>query len=140
MYTEKEATETAKETPSYQLRIKGNKADALYLKIIEKLTSQKLYRDPKYNAKKLAADLGTNTRYIAAVVAQHTNKNYSSLINFFRLRDAKMMLRSKQHSKYTVEEIGMMAGYSSRQAFYLSFSKTTKMTPKEYREKYMKSE
>ena len=35
--------------------------------------------------------------------------------------------------RYTVEEVGLMAGFSSRQAFYLAFSRRYQVTPLAYR-------
>lgn len=76
-----------KPEPAYRTRLKAEKANELYLRIVEKLTKEKLYRDPSYNTTKLAADLKTNTRYIAAAVAVCTGNNYSALVNSLRLRD-----------------------------------------------------
>lgn len=122
-----------KPEPAYRSRLKAEKANELYIKIIEKLTREKLYRDPKYNTLKLAADLNTNTRYISAAVAVCTGSNYSALVNSLRLRDVLKMMQSTQYQDMTVEEIGLMAGFSSRQAFYLAFHRLYDCTPREYR-------
>ena len=58
--------------PAYRNRLKAERADELYIRILQKLTGDKLYRDPKYTTAKLAADLHTNTRYISAAVAVRT--------------------------------------------------------------------
>ena len=98
-----------------------------------KLTREKLYRDPQYNTKRLAADLHTNTRYISAAVALCTGNNYSALVNSLRLRDVCKMMRSPKHKDMTVEEIGLLSGFSSRQAFYLAFHRIYACTPRAYR-------
>lgn len=122
-----------KPEPAYRSRLKAEKANELYIKIIEKLTREKLYRDPKYNTFQLAADLNTNTRYISAAVAVCTGSNYSALVNKLRLRDVLKMMQSVQYKSMTVEEIGLMAGFSSRQAFYLAFHRVYDCTPRAYR-------
>ncbi len=119
--------------PAYHSRLNPEKANALYIRILEKLTKEKLYRDPKYNTLRLAADLQTNTRYIAAAVAVCTGGNYSALVNRLRLRDVDKMMRSAQFAGLTTEEIGLMAGFSSRQAFYIAFARVYDCTPRAYR-------
>lgn len=122
-----------KAEPAYRSRLNTEKANELYIQILEKLTREKLYRDPQYNTKRLAADLHTNTRYISAAVALCTGNNYSALVNSLRLRDVCKMMRSPKHKDMTVEEIGLLSGFSSRQAFYLAFHRIYACTPRAYR-------
>ena len=125
--------ENDKATPAYRTRLKAERADELYIRILQKLTGEKLYRDPKYTTAKLAKDLHTNTRYISAAVAVSTGQNYCALVNGLRLRDACKMLRSPKYAHLTAEEIGLLSGFASRQAFYTAFSRFYDCTPREYR-------
>ena len=125
--------ENDKATPAYRTRLKAERADELYIRILQKLTGEKLYRDPKYTTAKLARDLHTNTRYISAAVAVSTGQNYCALVNGLRLRDACKMLRSPKYAHLTAEEIGLLSGFASRQAFYTAFSRIYDCTPREYR-------
>lgn len=119
--------------PAYRSRLKAERANELYIQILEKISKEKLYRDPDYNTAKLAADLNTNTRYISAAVAVNTGGNYNALVNGLRLRDACKMMRSPKYEHMTVEEIGLFSGFASRQAFYLAFHRVYNCTPKDYR-------
>lgn len=121
--------------PAYRTRLKAERANAIYVQILDKLTREKLYRDPTYTAAQLAKDLHTNTRYISASVALGYNGNYRALINSLRLRDACKMLRSPRYARLSAEEIGLLSGFSSRQAFYLAFHRLYQCTPRKYREK-----
>ena len=49
--------------PTYCNRLKAGRANEIYIKILEKLTREKLYRDPTYNTLRLSEDLNINTRY-----------------------------------------------------------------------------
>lgn len=123
---------------SYRNRLATKRSDELFVKIIQKLSVEKLYRDPKYTSQQLATDLGTDTRYIAAAVAAHTDGgNFRTLINNLKLREACRMLRSPKFLGYSVEEIGLTSGFASRQAFYLAFHRAYHTTPKSYRQKAM---
>lgn len=121
------------DVPAYYKKISSERIDALYVSILQKLTREKLYRDPAYTAARLAADLGTNTRYISAAVALSTGGNYATLVNGLRLRDACKMLRAVKFSHLNVEEVGMLAGFASRQSFYQAFHRRYSCTPLEYR-------
>lgn len=121
--------------PAYLKKISSARADALYIKILERLTKAKLYRDPSYSTARLAADLQTNTRYIAAAVAVSTGGNYCALVNSLRLRDACKMLRSPKYASLSAEEIGLLSGFSSRQAFYKAFHRVHDCTPRAFRMK-----
>lgn len=114
-------------------RLRSERAAQLYAAIVNKLTTGRMYRSPEYTARRMAKELQTDTRYISEAIARHTDGNYNALVNSFRLRDACRMMRSPRYARYTVEEIGLMAGFSSRQAFYLAFHRTWKCTPRQYR-------
>ncbi len=121
------------ELPNYCSRLKQERSAELFSKIVNKLKRERLYRDPKYTATQLAADLNTNTRYIAASILKSTGDNFNTLINELRIRDAQKMLRSKHYEKLSAEEIGLLAGFSSRQSFYRAFQLSLNTTPRQYR-------
>lgn len=122
-----------KAEPAYRSRLKAERADELYIRILQKLTREKLYRDPNYTTAQLAEELQTNTRYISAAVAVCSGGNYCALVNGMRLRDACKMLRSAKYRHLTAEEVGLLAGFASRQAFYKAFARQYDCTPKAYR-------
>ena len=122
-----------KKTPAYHAKVKADKADKIYVDILARLIDGKRYRDPNYSAAQLATDLGTDKRYLAAAIALGSGGNYNPPVNGYRLRDACRMLRSAHSANMTAEEIGLMAGFSSRQAFYLAFKKAYHITPRHYR-------
>ncbi|MGN1260451.1 MAG: helix-turn-helix transcriptional regulator [Alloprevotella sp.] len=119
---------------SYRNRLKAERADQIYVDILQKLIGEKYYRRPDFHAADLAAELGIDRRYISAAVATHTHGgNYNALVNDIRLREACRMLTSLRYRNYTAEEVGLAAGYASRQAFYVAFRKRYGLTPRQYR-------
>ena len=129
-------TEAKKRDASYRSLIRPELMDELYDKILNIIVVQKKYRDPEYSAKQMADELGTNTRYVSAVVSVRFGKNYTSLVNEYRIKDAKYLLVDKRYKNANVEEIGVMVGFSNRQSFYAAFYKFTGYTPRGYRMKY----
>jgi AraC-like DNA-binding protein len=99
---------------------------------------QKKYKDKNYSAKQLAIDLGTNTRYISAVVNVRFHMNYSSFVNKYRIEEAMSILTDKRYQDLRMEEVSDMVGFANRQSFYASFFKLMNMTPRDYRIQHTK--
>ncbi|WP_028896542.1 AraC family transcriptional regulator [Prevotella sp. HUN102] len=107
--------------------------DELKEKILNIVLIQQKYKDKNYSAKKLAEDLGTNTRYISAVVNVRFHTNYTSFVNKFRIEEAMALLTDKRYQELNMEDISDMVGFANRQSFYASFYKVNGMTPREYK-------
>ena len=105
----------------------------LFEKIMAKFVVEKKYRDPDYSAKEMADELGTNTRYISAVINMRYQDNYSQMVNEFRIKEAMYLLKNFHSRKMTMEDIALNVGFSNRQSFYSAFYKRTGMTPRDYR-------
>ena len=130
-------TEIKEKEASYRTLVSPQMMDELEARINDVIIIQKKYRDKNYSAKRLAEDLGTNTRYISAVVNVRFHMNYTSLVNYYRIREAMTLLVDKRYRDLTMEEISDTVGFSNRQSFYASFFKNTGMTPREYKMKQM---
>ena len=74
-------TEKKEKEAAYRSLVNPHLMDDLKERILKIILFQKKYKDKNYSAKKLAADLGTNTRYISAVVNVRFHMNYTSLVN-----------------------------------------------------------
>lgn len=118
---------------AYRSMVRAEVVEDLYEKILRELVANKKYKDPNYSAKKLAEDLNTNTRYISAVVNIRFRKNYSSVVNEYRIKDAQYLLADKHYKDRTMAEISTMVGFSNRQSFYASFYRFVGTTPRVYR-------
>ncbi len=118
---------------AYRTLVSPALMDELKDKILELIVMQKKYKDKEYSAKKLAADLGTNTRYVSAVVNVKFHMNYTSFVNKYRIEEAMSILVDKRYQELRIEEVSDMVGFANRQSFYASFFKFTGTTPKEYK-------
>lgn len=126
-------TEKKSKAPLYRSLLNADMIEELFEKIMAKFVVEKKYRDPDYSAREMAEELGTNTRYISAVINMRYQDNYSQMVNEFRIREAMYLLKNLHSRKMTMEDIALNVGFSNRQSFYSAFYKRTGMTPKEYR-------
>ena len=129
-------TEKKEKEAAYRSLVSPKLMDELKEKIINIILVQKKFKDKDYSAKKLAEELGTNTRYISAVVNVRFHMNYTSFVNKFRVEEAMALLVDKRYQDLNMEEISDMVGFSNRQSFYASFFKFNGITPREYRMKH----
>lgn len=130
-------TEKKEKDAAYRNLVSPKLMDDMKEKILNIIVMQKKYKDKDYSAKKLAEDLGTNTRYVSAVVNVKFHMNYTSFVNKYRIEDAMDVLVDKRYQGLKMEEVSDMVGFSNRQSFYASFYKIMKMTPREYRLKHL---
>ena len=117
----------------YRTLVSPQLMDELKEKILEIILIKQKYKDKDYSAKKLAEDLGTNTRYVSAVVNVKFHMNYTSFVNKFRIEEAMTLLVDKRYQDLNMEDISDMVGFANRQSFYASFFRINGITPREYK-------
>lgn len=130
-------TELKEKNAVYRTLVSADLMDELKDKILNKILFEKKYKDKDYSAKMLAQDLGTNTRYISAVVNVKFHMNYTSFVNKYRIEEAMSILADKRYADLTVEEVSDMVGFANRQSFYASFYRVLGITPRDYRVKHL---
>ncbi len=121
----------------YRTMINPEVMDALKEKIFQIIVIQEKYKDKDYSAKQLAIDLGTNTRYISAVINVKFHTNYPGFVNRFRIDEAMSLLVDRRYLTYSMEQISDMVGFANRQSFYSSFYRATQKSPRLYRQDYL---
>lgn len=121
---------------AYRTLVSPKIMDDIKEQILDVILIQKKYKDKTYSAKRLAEDLGTNTRYISAVVNVRFHMNYTSFVNKYRIDEAMALLVDKRYQDLNMEDISDMVGFANRQSFYASFYRINGMTPRDYRVKY----
>ena len=76
-------TEKKEKEAAYRSLVSPKMMDEMQEKIMNIIVMQKKYRDKDFSAKRLAEELGTNTRYISAVV--NVRFHISLLTSVFRI-------------------------------------------------------
>ena len=126
-------TEKKEKTAAYRSLVNPRLMDELKDRVLDIILIQQKYKDKDYSAKRLAEDLGTNTRYVSAVVNVRFHMNYTSFVNKFRIEEAMTILVDRRYQHLNMEDISDMVGFANRQSFYAAFYKFVGITPREYR-------
>ena len=132
-------TEIKEKPATYRSLVSPHMMDEMQEKIMKIIVFDKKYKDKDYSAKKLAEEIGTNTRYISAVVNTRFHCNFTSFINKYRIEEAMSLLVDKRYIDLNVADIGDMVGFANRQSFYASFYRILGITPRDYRIKHAKT-
>lgn len=125
---------------SYLDHFSADRADRVYVEVLNLLQVKKLYREPGITARKLAEMMNEDYRAISAALAIQSGENFLTLLSRLRLREACRMLKDPKYNVWSAEEIGLRSGFASRQAFYLAFKRSMGITPKQYRQQNNKAE
>ncbi len=116
---------------------KKNISESTVSKVItqlyELMDTEELYRDPLLSRLDLATRLGTNEGYLSQIINQETNKSIIQFVNEYRIEAAKKLLHNPVFNKYSVEAIGLEAGFKSKSAFYSTFKMSMGMSPGAFR-------
>ena len=105
----------------------------LTLEQIKGAMGKEVLARPKLSIGDVAAMLGVGPRTLSAVLKREWNGNFCSFVSDLRLAEAARLLRLHRYARFSAEQIGLMAGFASRQSFYPHFKSKYGCTPIEYR-------
>lgn len=86
-----------------------------------------------FNMQKLASLVGSNYNNVSQVINECTGKNFSQLLNEYRIKEAcRRFSNLAKYGNFTVEAVGNSVGYGSRSTFVTQFKALTGMTPSDF--------
>ncbi|MEM1124506.1 MAG: helix-turn-helix domain-containing protein [Bacteroidota bacterium] len=103
------------------------------LNAIEKtLKEDRLYLEQDLTLKKFADHLNTNTSYLSKTINEGFQKNFSALINEYRVEEVLRLFKTGRHRLYTIESIYQKAGFKSKSSFQKTFKAKTGKTASDF--------
>lgn len=83
-----------------------------------------------FNIDKLASLIGSNSRYVSAVINEDYGKNFRTFLNEYRIKEAMRRLTdTENYGNYTIKAVSEGVGYKSQANFISVFTKVTGMKP-----------
>lgn len=98
---------------------------------VEEWVMNKGFRTPEMTIKDVAMQMGTNHNYLSTYLNKHLNMTFQVWLNTLRVEESKKILTSGED--LSIEEIGLMVGFSQNYNFSRWFRVITDMTPYQYR-------
>ncbi|WP_027375999.1 helix-turn-helix domain-containing protein [Kaistella palustris] len=103
------------------------------LEKLEQFEESKNYLDNNMSLATLAAQLGTNTKYLSEIINKFKDKNFNSYINELRVKHVIQLLSTdRTYLQYKISYIAEIGGFTSHSAFTNVFKSITGMSPQEY--------
>ena len=81
----------------------------------------------------LAKQINESSHHVSQVINEKMNRSFFELLAFYRVEQAKRLIKKDTDGKITIEELAEMVGYNSKSAFNTAFRKFTSKTPSEFR-------
>ncbi len=98
-------------------------------KILKAVEKEKCFLEHDLTMNSLSDRFGINRTYISQVINEKFNKSFTTLINEFRIKEARRLLYEDVKRLYTIESIAMSVGFHSTNAFNKAFKRYTGITP-----------
>lgn len=81
----------------------------------------------------LAKNINESTHHVSQVINEKLNKSFFEMLAWYRVEEAKVLMKNDPESKITIEELAERVGYNSKSSFNTAFKKLTSQTPSEFR-------
>lgn len=88
--------------------------------------------DADFTVDKLAELVHSNQFYVSQAINDGLNKNFRSLLNGYRIREAQRLFSDPKIAKYTIESVAHLVGFKSRNTFQEAFKEITGVNPNFY--------
>lgn len=104
----------------------------LLSKIIDVMENSTEIFNPEFSIDILARLCDEKTKVVSAELNSSLSKNFTSILNEYRVKEMCRRLNAPGSSSLTIEAIAREVGYRSRSTYIGAFKKHTGLTPSEY--------
>lgn len=112
------------------------KAQLSFFKAVARAVEEdQLYLNPKLTVHQLAQQIEAPARKITESIASSPHQNFNHYINSLRVHYAKDKIYEGYLRKHSIEALGKISGFHSKNAFYRAFKKEFGATPKDFEAK-----
>lgn len=96
----------------------------------------KPYLDPDYSLFDMCAFFDTNRTYLSSIINQEFQKNFRSLVNHYRIKEAQKLIKKSLQTPapISLEYVAHQSGFNSYTSFARVFKEISAHSPSEYRE------
>lgn len=106
---------------------------SIYEQLEKHLSDNKPYLDSQLSLQVLTEQLNVTTHMLSQVINEHTEKNFSELMNSLRIEHAIQLMKQQSYLEEKLIAIAYDSGFNNKVSFINAFKKVKGMTPTEYR-------
>ena len=112
-------------------KVRGMDVESVVVKLNRLMEEEHLYREEDISLKDVADMLDISIQQLSEILNRDVKKNFNTFINDYRVEEAKKLLTDDETLPIT--HIALSVGFNSTTTFNRSFSRSTGVTPKEFR-------
>lgn len=129
-----EIIQTEQKIKSLSNIVPEEKQNSIIVFLETEFIENKIYTDQELTLEKLAKLCKTNRTYLSKIINEEYKKNYTDLINGYRINEAIRLISDPVISqKYSIEAIAYESGFTNISSFNTTFKKITGLTPSDFR-------
>jgi AraC-like DNA-binding protein len=118
--------------------------EAAYLKqmkgtIESSMVEQQVYLQKDLNLTQLSVLTQIPAHHVAYFFREHLNQSFHDYRNEWRIEHAKRLILEGKAKELTLEAIGSLSGFSSRNAFFIAFKRVEGISPREFTSRIVKN-
>ncbi|RDY60632.1 helix-turn-helix domain-containing protein [Flagellimonas nanhaiensis] len=106
-------------------------ASEIKQKIERAFELDKLFKDNSIGLNDLSHHIAQDRYKVSQVLNEYLNKNFYSILNYYRVREAQELLLNHPHM--SVKAVMYEVGFNSKASFYSAFKKEAGLSPNDYR-------
>ncbi len=110
-----------------------SESNTIFVQITTALTERKLYLDPNLTLQSLANDIGATTHEVSFCINRETEENFATFIGRYRVNESIQLLGKSELSNYSIQQVALQSGFSSKSTFNRIFKKITDKTPSQFK-------
>jgi AraC-like DNA-binding protein len=99
------------------------------------LTRDRLYARVDLTLSQLASAVGATPHQVSEALNRYAATSFTEVVTRMRVEDVKAQLRDPVNDLFTIEGIGISAGFGSRSALYAAFKRLEGVTPTMFRDR-----
>ena len=106
---------------------------AIHQKILKEMEENRYFAGNLASLSDLAHTIRESSHHVSQVINEVMGKGFFEMLAWYRVEEAKRIIREDREAKLTVEDIAEQVGYNSKSSFNTVFKKQTGQTPSEFR-------
>lgn len=115
-----------------KLNIEDKKEKELLAKIYNSFNNDEIFLNNELTINEFSKIINSNKTYISHIINNNFKMNFSSYVNHYRVKYARILLAKPKYQNYTIEAIAGKSGFKSVTAFNKAFKKYTGLTPSKF--------
>ena len=122
---------------SEKQKYKGNElSDDFILKkgkeIISVIKNEQLFLSDEFRLRDIAKRFSMTSQNISQIINRYTDKSFSQIVTKFRVEEFQKRMSEDKSKQFSILEVALECGFSSKSSFYNAFKNETGMTPSEW--------